>query len=163
MRAKFVIAAFFAALLVVVPFAVAQDGEDPGITGLALELALEPPPLHKLLAEKAASIVTLRCVLNVQITAMGQTQEEERNLEVAGVLVNKTGLVLTANTHFEGGMPPAAVQGVCRRAPTSTERRLTPGRSRNQWTGSRPAGRLDVAVVREACDTIRGLSPWMAH
>jgi hypothetical protein len=43
-------------------------------------------------------------VLKLQVMAGGQKREEEHNREVRGVLVDATGLIVTANSHFD--LPP---------------------------------------------------------
>jgi hypothetical protein len=98
MKTGSTLATLAVALLLVAAPAPAQDPE---------VRELQPPPLPKLLADLSESVVTVKCVLKVRIDAMGQSQEQEQNMEVRGVLVNATGLVLLANSHFDGGIPAA--------------------------------------------------------
>ena len=81
-----------AALVAVLPFA--AFAEDP---------AAAPKTPAQLLESKAPSIVSIKCVLKVQLSLMGQSQEMERNKECRGVVVSARGLVLTANSNFEAG------------------------------------------------------------
>jgi S1-C subfamily serine protease len=55
-----------------------------------------------LMDSKAPSIVSIKFVLNMQISRSGQMMmDQESNSEVRGVLISATGLVLTANEHFD--------------------------------------------------------------
>jgi hypothetical protein len=78
------------ALLLAAPFAGAQEAEQT--------------PHQKILAAKADTIVNLKFVLKMQISMQGQSRDQEQNMEVRGVLVGDSGLVLTSNVNF-GGIP----------------------------------------------------------
>lgn len=70
------------------PQAFAEEGESPA---------------RRLIDARAASIVSIQFVKKSRISFMGQTQDEEANAEVRGVLLSTDGLVLTASAHFDGG------------------------------------------------------------
>ncbi len=59
---------------------------------------------EKILAAKADTVVNLKFVLKLQIIVQGQSRDQEQNMEVRGVLIGDSGLVLTSNMNF-GGIP----------------------------------------------------------
>ncbi len=63
---------------------------------------------EKRVAATADSIVFVKFVLKIQMSAGGQSRDVERNREVLGVLVNDRGLVMSSNTHFDpaAALPP---------------------------------------------------------
>ena len=79
---KFVIAALLAALCV----GSAQADESNAWTAIR---------------EKAVSVVSIKFVLNIQCSMGGRSLDHEVNREVRGVIIDETGLILTANSHFD--------------------------------------------------------------
>ena len=81
-----------------------------GFVALVLAAARgeEGNPWEARLREKAESIVFVKFVLKIQVNMGGQTQDQERGMEITGTLVNDRGLVMTSNSHFDpsGNLPP---------------------------------------------------------
>ncbi|MCU0726063.1 MAG: hypothetical protein MUE73_09785 [Planctomycetes bacterium] len=66
----------------------------------------------EVLARMVEPVVFLRYVLKVQVTMGGQSREQERSMEVAGVMVTGEGLVMTANSNFDpSGSLPRGMRG----------------------------------------------------
>lgn len=61
-------------------------------------------PASHLAAAHADSVVSIQFVLKTRMTVMGQSRDTESTTEVRGVLLDETGFILTASSHFEGGM-----------------------------------------------------------
>lgn len=55
---------------------------------------------ERLLEEKRGSVVTIKAVLKSEVRAMGQSRDEESRVEVPGVVVDPSGLVLASNMPF---------------------------------------------------------------
>jgi hypothetical protein len=79
-----------AALLFLTIPTTAAAGDDAGI-------------YRDILEQKAPSIVTVKLVLKVKIAFMGQSQDIEREVEVAGVIVDKSGLIMISGDAFDIG------------------------------------------------------------
>ena len=59
---------------------------------------------REILESKAGSLVTVKFVLKIKISYMGQVQEQESNLEVTGVVVDKGGLIMIASDALNPGL-----------------------------------------------------------
>jgi hypothetical protein len=64
----------------------------------------EPTAAGKLIQDHADAVVSLQFVLTTRLNFAGQAQDQETNSEVRGVVVSSDGLVLTASSHFDGGL-----------------------------------------------------------
>jgi len=58
---------------------------------------------RQILEEKAPSIVTVKMVLKTKINFMGQAQDNERTIEVPGVIVDGSGLIMIAADALSAG------------------------------------------------------------
>jgi len=65
-------------------------------------------PWEKRVAATADSIVFVKFVLKIQMTAGGQSRDGERSREVLGVVVDEKGLIMSSNSHFDpaAALPP---------------------------------------------------------
>jgi len=63
---------------------------------------------EKRVAARADSIVFVKFVLKIRMTAGGQSRDVERSREVLGVVVDEKGLILSSNSHFDpaAALPP---------------------------------------------------------
>ena len=61
------------------------------------------PAYEALLVAKAPAIVSVKFVLKTRFSMGGQSQDDESNAEIRGVVVDPTGLVMVANDAFDGG------------------------------------------------------------
>jgi hypothetical protein len=85
--------------LLAVPVVAALAGLVP-----APAVAADPEPAFEAqLAEKAPAIVSVKFVLKTRMSMGGQSQDEESNQEIRGVVVDPSGLVMVANDGFDGG------------------------------------------------------------
>jgi len=62
----------------------------------------QAPEWDKMVAQKSGSIVTVKLVLEMEISFGGQTQEEETRSEVRGVVVSEDGLIMMAAGPLSG-------------------------------------------------------------
>ncbi|MHC4469550.1 MAG: S1 family peptidase [Planctomycetota bacterium] len=118
-------------------------------------LAAEDKPAEvdwaKLMASKAPSIVSVKFVLKIQMSFMGQSRDQERNSEVRGVLVNDTGLVLTSNSHFDPGSAiPRQMRSQVEIKGTPTELKVLFGNEEEEYEGQIVArdSNLSLAFVQ---------------
>ncbi len=79
-----------ALLLLAVPVVAADD-----------EAAIEA-----LFKDRAPAIVSVKFVLTMTISRGGESQKQEQNSEVRGVMIDPSGLVMLANDHFAGSIHP---------------------------------------------------------
>ena len=61
-------------------------------------------PATRLADAYADSIVSIKFVLTTRMTMMGESRDTESSTEVRGVVLDGSGFILTASSHFEGGM-----------------------------------------------------------
>ena len=61
-------------------------------------LATDPEEYEKLLTEKAPAVVTIKCVLKLG----GFMGEQEQEIEIPGVMIDSSGLVLCSNNLLVG-------------------------------------------------------------
>lgn len=66
----------------------------------------EQAAIDGLFRDRAPAIVSVRFVLTTSISMGGENQKQENNAEVRGVLIDPSGLVMLANDHFHGSLPP---------------------------------------------------------
>jgi len=64
----------------------------------------------RLAKEHADAIVSIQFVLKTRMSMGGQSRDSEESKEVRGVLLDREGFVLTASSHFEGGVPRAILR-----------------------------------------------------
>ena len=62
---------------------------------------------EKRVAAKADSVVFVKFVLKIELSAQGQSRDMEVNREVPGVVLNEQGLIMTSNSYFD----PSAAMG----------------------------------------------------
>lgn len=65
--------------------------------------------IEALFKDRAPAIVSVKFVLTMSMSHGGETQKQEQNGEVRGVMIDKSGLVMLANDHLQGSLPPRLV------------------------------------------------------
>ncbi len=65
--------------------------------------------IDALFKDRAPAIVSVKFVLTVTISHGGENQKQEQNSEVRGVMIDASGLVMLANDHLQGSLPPRFV------------------------------------------------------
>jgi hypothetical protein len=68
--------------------------------------------MRALLESRAASVVTVRAVIKIEMSLMGRSQDEESRAEAQGVIVDPSGLIMMSNSVFS---PPNLGRGMMRR------------------------------------------------
>jgi hypothetical protein len=66
----------------------------------------EQAAIDGLFRDRAPAIVSVKFVLTTSISMGGENQKQENNAEVRGVMIDPSGLVMLANDHFHGSLPP---------------------------------------------------------
>jgi len=62
--------------------------------------------IEALFRDRAPSVVCVKFVLSIAFSMGGEAQKQESNAEVRGVMIDPSGLVMLANDHLHGSIPP---------------------------------------------------------
>ena len=83
-------------------FAVAVAAASIAPVGRGPSASADEPSWEARLQQKSGTVVSVKFVLKTHLSFQGQSQDDESNREVRGVVVDASGLVMLANSSLEG-------------------------------------------------------------